>query len=167
MQSHWANSAPYYRCRFPAEYALANRINHPLNVCLREDAILADVDGWLTREFAPHRLRQTIADLVAAQDQGVIRPDDHEETAQKIAACDHKLAQYRAALDAGASPVTVAGWIAETEAERARHEMSLRQSATRARMNEEEIEAMISRLGGLAVTLHDADPDDKSRSTSS
>jgi hypothetical protein len=23
MQSHWANAAPYYRCRFPAEYALA------------------------------------------------------------------------------------------------------------------------------------------------
>ena len=61
-----------------------------------------------------------------------------------------------------ASPGTVAGWIAETEAERARHVMSLRQSATRARMGEEEIEAMISRLGGLAVTLHDADPDDKS-----
>ena len=87
-----------------------------------EGAILGDVDGWLTREFAPHRLRQTIADLVAAQDQGPIRPDDHDEIAQKIAACDHNLAQYRAALDAGASPVTVAGWIAETEAERARHE---------------------------------------------
>jgi site-specific DNA recombinase len=162
MQSHWANSAPYYRCRFPAEYALANRITHPPNVCLREDAILADVDGWLTREFGPHRLRETIADLVAAEERGAIRPDDHEEIAQKIGACDHKLAQYRAALDAGASPGTVAGWIAETEAERARHEMSLRQSATRARMSEEEIEAMISRLGGLAVTLHDPDPGDKS-----
>lgn len=40
--------------------------------------------------------------------------------------------------------------------------MSLRQSAIRVRMSEEGIEAMISRLGGLAVTLHDADPDDKS-----
>jgi len=25
MQSHWVNGAAYYRCRFPAEYALANR----------------------------------------------------------------------------------------------------------------------------------------------
>ena len=24
-ESHWVNAAPYYRCRFPAEYALANR----------------------------------------------------------------------------------------------------------------------------------------------
>ena len=37
MQSHWANSAPYCRCRFPAEHALANRVEHPLNVCLRND----------------------------------------------------------------------------------------------------------------------------------
>ena len=27
MQSHWVNDAPYYRCRFPAEYALANRVS--------------------------------------------------------------------------------------------------------------------------------------------
>ena len=26
MQSYWANAAPYYRCRFPAEYALANHL---------------------------------------------------------------------------------------------------------------------------------------------
>ena len=141
------------RCRFPAEYALVNRITHPLNVCLREDAILADVDGWLTREFAPRRLRQTITDLVAAQDQVVVRPDDHGGTAEKIAACDYKLTQYRAALDAGARPVTVAGWIAETEAERARHEMSLCPSATRARMSEEEIEATPGRPDHLSRGL--------------
>jgi len=34
MGSHWVNGLPYYRCRFPAEYALANRIEHPLNVSL-------------------------------------------------------------------------------------------------------------------------------------
>jgi hypothetical protein len=38
----------------------------------------------------------------------------------KIAECGRKLAQYRGALDSGASPVTVATWIAETEAEKAR-----------------------------------------------
>jgi hypothetical protein len=34
-------------------YALANRVQHPLNVNLREDAIIGQVDGWLAREFAP------------------------------------------------------------------------------------------------------------------
>lgn len=38
MRSHWINDAPYYhRCGFPAEYALANRVQHPINVYLRED----------------------------------------------------------------------------------------------------------------------------------
>jgi site-specific DNA recombinase len=29
MQGHWVNHAPYYRCRFPADYALASRVEHP------------------------------------------------------------------------------------------------------------------------------------------
>ena len=41
MQSHWAYDVPYYRCRFPAEYALANRVQHPVNVYLREDQLTA------------------------------------------------------------------------------------------------------------------------------
>ena len=121
MQSHWAHDVPYYRCRFPAEYALANRVQHPVNVYLREDQLIGEVNGWLAREFAPHRLRQTIADLAAAQlAEPLARPDDHEETALKIAECDRKLAGYRAALDAGASPATVAAWIAEHRSRKSR-----------------------------------------------
>jgi len=44
---------------------------------------------------------------------------DSGQTAGKIAECDRKLAQYRAALDAGANPATVAAWIDETEAQKA------------------------------------------------
>jgi hypothetical protein len=29
MQSHLVSGASYYRCRFPAEYALADRVQHP------------------------------------------------------------------------------------------------------------------------------------------
>jgi site-specific DNA recombinase len=53
MQGHWINEAPYYRCRFPSEYALANKVRHPRNVYLRQDAFEADVNGWLTTVFAP------------------------------------------------------------------------------------------------------------------
>ena len=52
MQGHWVNDAPYYRCRFPAEYALANHIEHPLSVFLREAVVIGEVDDWLAREFA-------------------------------------------------------------------------------------------------------------------
>jgi site-specific DNA recombinase len=40
MQGHWANAAPYYRCTFATEYGLANHVQHPRNVTLRQDAIL-------------------------------------------------------------------------------------------------------------------------------
>jgi hypothetical protein len=46
VQGHWVNDAPYYRCRFPAEYALAYHVEHPLSVYLREAVIIGEVDGW-------------------------------------------------------------------------------------------------------------------------
>lgn len=50
---------PYYRCRFPQEYALANKVEHPRNVYLREDAAVPRLDRWLARLFEPrHRADQ-------------------------------------------------------------------------------------------------------------
>jgi hypothetical protein len=112
--------------------------------------------------FAPSRLSQTIHDLAAVQQAPAADAEARKQAAQMIAECDGKLAQYRAALDAGASPATVAAWIAETEAERARHEMAIRQPTASARMNEDQIQAMIAELGDMAATLRDANPDDKS-----
>ena len=80
MQSHWSHDTPYYRCRFAAEYALANHVEHPLNVNLREDAVIGQVDRWLAREFAPHRLRDTISDLAAVQlAEPAVPVDNHGE----------------------------------------------------------------------------------------
>jgi site-specific DNA recombinase len=69
MQAHWANELAYYRCRFPgpAEYALANKVDHPRNVFVQERDVIPQLDAWLAREFAPHRLPETIDDLTAAQ----------------------------------------------------------------------------------------------------
>jgi hypothetical protein len=47
---------------------------------------------------------------------------------QDRAGCDRKLAQYRAALDAGANAVTVAGWIAGAEAGKASCALVMRRS---------------------------------------
>jgi hypothetical protein len=164
MQSHWAHDVPYYRCRFPAEYALANRVQHPVNVYLREDQLIGDVNRWLAREFAPHRLHKTIAALAAVQlAEPAARPDDREEIALKVAECDKKLVQYRAALDAGANPATVAAWIADTEAEKAGYLATTRPSSTRRRrMSEAEIKAIVDRLADLVRVLAAADPNDKS-----
>ncbi|MEU6429876.1 hypothetical protein ABZ860_28635 [Microbispora sp. NPDC046973] len=36
----YVDQVPDYRCTFPREYALGNKLDHPRNVYLREDAIL-------------------------------------------------------------------------------------------------------------------------------
>jgi site-specific DNA recombinase len=91
MQGHWANHAPYYRCRFPAEYALANRVSHPLNVTLRQDALLGPLDEWLASKFEPRHLPTTIAELAAAAIGQTVPHATEDEINAKIAECDRKL----------------------------------------------------------------------------
>jgi site-specific DNA recombinase len=163
MQGHWANQAPYYRCRFPAEYALANRLTHPLNVTLRQDALLGPLDEWLASKFDPRNLPVTIDELLAAAaiSQTVPHAAEDEINAQ-IAQCDRKLDQYRATLDAGADPATVARWITETEAERAKYQALKRAASPQAQsMSRDEIASVVSALSDLLRVLRSADPADK------
>jgi site-specific DNA recombinase len=103
-------------------------------------------------------LRAAIRDLADARPVGTAAD---QEIARKITECDWKLAQYRAALDAGATPVTVATWIAETEAERATYSLAMNRPAARPRMSEAEIKAVADKLADVARVLRAADPDDK------
>lgn len=64
MNSHWVNTAAYYRCRFPEEYALANKVSHPLNVYIREDCVVPPLDQWLARLFDPEHIERTLDALV-------------------------------------------------------------------------------------------------------
>jgi site-specific DNA recombinase len=161
MQGHWANAAPYYRCRFPAEYALANKISHPRNVTLRQDVLLGPLDEWLAGKFEPRYLPATIEELVAAaaiREPSATPACDFES---QLADCDRKLAQYRAALDAGADPASLARWITETEAERARLRLQARQNAPKQAMSTDEIASVVNGLADLLVVLRGAEPADK------
>jgi hypothetical protein len=91
------------------------------------------------------------------------RDSGQTEAAGKITECDRKLTQYRAALDEGCNAKTIGAWIAETEAEKARYEIGLRQVAkARERMTEQEIRSIVDKLADIALMLADADADDKS-----
>jgi hypothetical protein len=84
--------------------SIADRVEHPLSVYLREAAVMGEVDGWIAREFAPHRLNETIHDLAEVPlRQAATLTSEDEETARKIAECDRKLAGHRATRDAGRS----------------------------------------------------------------
>ena len=63
-------------------------------------------------------------------------PAPDEAAQREIAACDAKLRQHRVALEAGAAPVLVTSWIAETQARRTVAEARLRKPTGRRRMTE-------------------------------
>lgn len=166
MQGQYNHSDAYYRCRFPQEYGLANQVDHPRNVYLREDALTDPLDTWLATAFTPDRLQQTITAMADAQQPEP--PSGLTDAARaKVAACDQKLQQYRAALDAGADATLVASWISQTQAERAQAEADLRtpQRPSRRRMSQTEIANLVQALGDIITVLHDADPPTKPRST--
>ncbi|MEV7968092.1 recombinase zinc beta ribbon domain-containing protein [Sphaerisporangium sp. NPDC088356] len=72
MQGHWSNEAAYYRCRYPEEYARANRVTHPRNVYLREVDIVPKLDpvARLAVRAAQHRPDPRCPDRGAGQRAG-------------------------------------------------------------------------------------------------
>ena len=112
--------------------------------------------------FGKCSLEQTITAMTDAQPMD--QPSPITAAAHvTIAECDAKLGRYRTALDAGAEPAVVTGWIAQTQAERARAEADLHatQSTGPRRMSRTEIANLVQALGDIVTVLRDADPADK------
>jgi site-specific DNA recombinase len=163
MQGSWNNDAPYYRCMFLTEYAAKNEIEHPRAVYLREDQLVPHLDRWLVGKFDARHLPQTVRELA---DAGHARgaSDAHAQQANReIAACDAKLRQHRAALEAGADPAIVAGWIADVTAQRAAAEARIRQEPSRPVFSRDDIARAVGELGDLPEALTSADPAKKAQ----
>lgn len=122
MQGNWAHNEAYHRCRFPHEYALANKIDRPLNVYLREADLLGPVDAWLAQAFAPAQIEHSLTVMEQAQPNRDIETEALQRT---LTGCERALARHRAALEAGADPALVATWSREVQAQRAVTEAKL------------------------------------------
>ncbi|MBM2620475.1 recombinase family protein [Actinoplanes sp. LDG1-06] len=161
MQGQHSHGVAYYRCRYAKEYAIANKVDHPINVFLREDIVVGPIDAWLASAFSPTNLDHTITMLTNSQ------PTDHsdllrEQARKRIAECETKLNRYRATLDAGADPTVVTAWITDTETERRLAEAELATITDKpARLTRDDITALIKRLGDIRSALANADPNDK------
>lgn len=147
----------------PWKYALANKINHPRNVYLRERDVLTPLDHALASAFAPARLHDTITRMTASQPPPSL--DDFALRAghARLADCDTKLAGYRAALDAGADPTLVTGWITEVQSQRRKIQEQLAAPCpqpTKA-MTREQITTLIQQLGDITTALAEAEPTDR------
>jgi hypothetical protein len=115
MQGTFAHETARYRCRFPSEDALANRIEHLLTVYVKEDAMVPRLDSWIAELFDEANLETTceaLAMIGEADDESEARA---ETARRKIADCDQRLAKYRQTLDAGADATVVAGWMRSRE----------------------------------------------------
>jgi site-specific DNA recombinase len=163
MQGQYSHGVAYYRCRYPQQYALAHGVEHPRNVYLREDLLVELLDAWLTSALAADRRDETVAAMFEAQAADVEVDPAVANLHAQIAACDAKIARYKATLDAGADPAIVAGWITTTQAELAAALAQLRPVDDRAvrRLSRQEIADLVTGLGDLVAVLRHADPNDK------
>ncbi|WP_077062424.1 recombinase family protein [Streptomyces sp. MP131-18] len=162
MHGNWVRDEAYYRCRFPAEYAIANKIDHPRSAYVREADLIDPLDTWLAGVFAPDRIEHS---LTAMEDTQPREDPQAEALRRTVAECDRKPARHRAALEAGADPALVASWSREIQAERLAAETRLKQlkgpTGPARRMSRQEIRDLVDALGGLLNALRQADPADK------
>ncbi len=161
MQGTFAHDTARYRCRFPSEYALANTVEHPLTVYVKEDAIVPKLDAWIATLFNPANLDATCEALAmagGADDEAEARA---EAARRKIADCDQRLARYRQTLDHGADVPTVAGWMAEVQGERLRAEQELGATVPGGQPSKDQIRRLVLELRDIASVLATADPKGK------
>jgi DNA invertase Pin-like site-specific DNA recombinase len=158
MQVTRAHDTARYRCRFAAEYAIADKVDHPLTAYVREDAIVPRLDEWIAELFDEVNLDATCQALAMAGDPDDATEARAEAARRKIADCDQRLGRYRQALDAGADAAIVASWMAEVQGERLRAEAELGASVPGGKMTTEQIRSLVLRLRDIASVLATADP---------
>lgn len=155
MQGSWNHNQPYYRCKFPAEYAVNER-QHAKTVYVKEASILPALDGWLGELFDADHIDDTCAALAATTG-----PDPAEEARfsaarRRLRECDTKLGRYRKALEAGTDPSIVNVWIQEVKLERKAAEFELRRNTGDNHLTNEEIRSLVEQLKGIVGVLEHA-----------
>ena len=160
MTGQFTHGTNYYRCRFPSEYAGATG-RHAKVVTVRENTIVPALDEWLVSVFDPDHIDDTVKAMAAAQEIDEAGAARAESARRKIADCDDRLRKYRGALEAGADPLIVAGWMREVEGERAVAERQLGQSVPAEPMTAEEIRALIGGVQQALEKLANAGPEMK------
>ncbi|MEV4079453.1 recombinase family protein [Nonomuraea fuscirosea] len=159
MQGSWNNGKPHYRCCCSREYAQAHNLDHPPSVYVRQEVISEPLDTWLATAFDPERLPATIRAMCEAQLADHHRVAEADSARRAVAECERKLASYRALVDTGTAPDTVAGWIAETQATRTAEQQRLDwlMSNLPKRLTEQDIAAMVAAIGDMRTALRHAD----------
>jgi site-specific DNA recombinase len=124
MQGNFNHDALHYRCKFPSDRGTVPSMDHSRSVYVKESAVVPKLDEWIGTLFdpatsTPHARRSVAGGATEAEHARI------EVAQRKLADCDARLAKYRAALDAGADPAIITGWIAEIQGDRMRFEREI------------------------------------------
>ncbi len=162
MQGSFNNGRPHYRCKLAAEYALANKIDHPKTVYVREDRIETAIDAWLAGLFEPANLDDTCR-LLAQVDGS---PEDAARLAaahRLIADTDDRLAKLTAAIEAGSPAELVAPRMRQLRTDKLRAEAELQAARPSTTWSPLEVRELVDGLGDIATVLADADKKQKAQ----
>ena len=145
-----------YLCRYPTEYALANKISHPKHVYIKEADVLGHVDDWLAELFAPDAIDETVTQLTQ-QDEQLDDPAARARaaTAQaRIAEYDAQIVGYRTSIEAGGDPTVIGPWIAETQAKKVAAQAEIRTATGQKAHEPRRMVAVVTAFSDLAQVVH-------------
>ena len=150
----------YYRCMArtlaPGSAALAD---HPRTVNLRETDVLEPLNSWIGRLFDRDNVDQTVAALVASQDDPGRAPARREAIKKRLAEAEARLRRFQAAIEAGVDPTALVEAINAAQAQRAAARAELDGAPAPSALTEAEVYAMIDSLGDVGTALSDARPE--------
>ena len=160
MQGSWNHNRAYYRCKFPAEYAVSEE-KHPKTIYVREESLTPAIDTWLAQLFDEQNIEDTCTALANATGQDVAEQNRIAAARKTLRECDTKLARYREALEAGTDLCIVNEWIAEVQATRRNAEASSNATPTQGGLSEQQIRELVAELKGFVEILSNAAPEDR------
>ena len=148
MPGSWNHEAAHYRCVCAANYGAVKGLDHPKSVYVRESAIVSKIDEWLAAVLAgePRRDLQTARCRRRPRREGAA--GRQEAARRKRDDCEHRLAKYRAALDADADPVLVAGWMAEVKGAQLAARRELAEASSDGPLSADEVRRLVGQPEG-------------------
>jgi site-specific DNA recombinase len=157
MQGSWNHDAAHYRCKAAYEYALANNLDHPKTVYVREAPVLVAIDEWLTGLFDPERIDETCRALsqVKGSPECLARIEGARRMLNDI---EDRLAKLTAAIEAGSPADLLAPRLKTLQGERLRAEAELQASRPDTEWTPEAVRILVDELGDLGAVLAMADP---------
>jgi hypothetical protein len=152
----------YYRCELRRSRPGATS-DHPVDVYVRENALVDALDRWLDELFAPENATDTAQLIVDAAANEPAHDAQLALLRRRHTEARQRLTQYRRALDQGADPATVTEWISEAAAEErsALAELDALTSDAPSPIGLGDVFAVVERFGSMAAVLAEADQTDR------